>query len=386
MTRIESGTFADHAALTERIHQGIELLGHVGHDLEFGDAVDFYDTDIVKYAQFQSLQLQTVLELNESDRYMEAFTIIRNSFEHFFWLLLASQGFIFVRRIYIPEGQRDRFDQIRENLQEEISNGQGVEWVNDRPQRPDHIDLVLRGLYKEDDPDRQPIPWYYFVVGEYRHELAFLQDLETIRVGHGFIDEEQLDELRAEQNFIYRQFINFEEGIRRKLDLNDLASEEDIERLRAHYSFLSTFAHSMPTSIETILGNHQSAPYYRPSRGMRRFDHYISELVLLYVLRLLQYYIRLIVNHPGQRFTLQNADTYQEFIDDVDEYAQYFWLVYEEPHRYDHFRRRSRDAAQDKGDVREIYYEDPIDRLKGLHQTRTELLTGEVFRSPFDAQ
>jgi len=83
---------------------------------------------------------------------------------------------------------------------------------------------------------------------------------------------------------------------------------------------------------------------------------------------------------------------YRSVCQKVENDFGYFWFIFNKPHQYDRYDHANRKCNYKKklfyrpedirlGDVR--YYENPLYRLKQIHQSQRELLTGNVFDSPF---
>jgi hypothetical protein len=60
------------------------------------------------------------------------------------------------------------------------------------------------------------------------------------------------------------------------LALNGFADEQTINRLDVHYRYLSAFVHPL-SDVDRLL-------YGRNAIGIPRYDHYTSELILLYTI------------------------------------------------------------------------------------------------------
>ena len=83
---------------------------------------------------------------------------------------------------------------------------------------------------------------------------------------------------------------------------------------------------------------------------------------------------------------------YRSLLKKVEDGFGYFWFVFNEPHQLDRFNHANRKSNYRKnlffrpediriGDVR--YYDNPLTRLKELHRSQHELMTRNVFVSPF---
>jgi len=89
---------------------------------------------------------------------------------------------------------------------------------------------------------------------------------------------------------------------------------------------------------------------------------------------------------------VKNEEVYHSLCQKVEEDFGYFWFIFNKPHQYDRFAYANRKSNFKKKifyrpedvmlrDIR--YYDNPIYRLKQMHQSQHELTTGNVYNSPF---
>jgi hypothetical protein len=157
-----------------------------------------------------------------------------------------------------------------------------------------------------------------------------------------------------------------------------------------HHNFLSGFAHPSKKGYEAVWGGNT------PDR-MGSFDHYPSELVLLYVITLaaaeLDSFGRMARRDP--KLGLRDWGVVERDVREARLAASYFWFLGGEPTMFDrietvHTPPGARDPkwGRPRHDPRTIkrvrYYADPMDRLVRLHSSFQELSTGLVYQSPFD--
>jgi hypothetical protein len=161
-----------------------------------------------------------------------------------------------------------------------------------------------------------------------------------------------------------------------------------------HYASLSGFAHPSKRGYESVYGRNH------PDR-MGAFDHYVSELCLLYVITLaaaeLDAYGRMTRRRPV--IGLSGWDDVMLDVREARFASSYFWFLGDGPTMLDRIdtvhtprgRQKPRvgrpnvDPAQIP-DQKVKYYADPLERLVRLHQSSQEMTTGLVFRSPFERQ
>jgi hypothetical protein len=131
---------------------------------------------------------------------------------------------------------------------------------------------------------------------------------------------------------------------------------------------------------------------------MGAFDHYTSELVLLYVIVIaaaeLEIYGRMSRRKP--QVGLEDWDSVERDVRGACAATTYFWFLGGEPQMYDRIesvhtppgrskpkwgRPKVNPMAIPASSVR--YYADPLQRLIELHRTSQEMSTGLVHHSPF---
>jgi hypothetical protein len=159
-----------------------------------------------------------------------------------------------------------------------------------------------------------------------------------------------------------------------------------------HYGFLSGFAHPSKRGYEAIYGRNY------PDR-MGSFDHYASELAILYVITIaaaeVEIYGRMTRRPP--RLELAHWDAVESDVRAARLASSHFWFLGDGPTMLDRIdtihtppgrskpkvgRPRINPASLPDGRVR--YYSDPLDRLVRLHKTEAEMTTGLVYHSPFE--
>lgn len=170
------------------------------------------------------------------------------------------------------------------------------------------------------------------------------------------------------------------------LQENYLVGDVDAGRLSAHYRFLSSFARPVV--------DHRRDTYGRDALiGWPKYDHYSSELVLLYAITLgareLRNFIQSLDEQPGLRFA--SSEELTQALGDVEAAASYFWFLGARPHPYDTWKARNevvfrvmRDGVKGEPPPEEVTYpSDQLRRLVALHASSQEMMTGLVYASPW---
>jgi hypothetical protein len=186
----------------------------------------------------------------------------------------------------------------------------------------------------------------------------------------------------------YRDYFTFD-ALLAKLRLNRKLGAKTAARMRVHYNFLSGFVHQTHESTERLLNIH----WMRHDNYVIGYNHYHSELALLYVAHISKLFLDWFVNYFKRwKFRIAGEQEYIELSKRVERQFGYFWFVYNSPHDYDRYvdanrlsdwnkRRFVRPSEVTDRQVR--YHDDPLRRLRELHGSQHELTTGNVYQSPF---
>jgi hypothetical protein len=171
---------------------------------------------------------------------------------------------------------------------------------------------------------------------------------------------------------------------------NHLLSQADIGRLGVHYRFLSGYVHPVAHHQRSLYG----ADYIDE---LPRYDHYASELVLLYCVRLAALEIRNFVDamEPRTDVNLAAPERVEQLLALADEAAEHFWFLGVAPHPWDIFEAGNQRAFKgftdgqwgepgDDIDPEDVPYPgNPLTRLVCLHRSVNEMTAGRSYLSPW---
>jgi hypothetical protein len=194
----------------------------------------------------------------------------------------------------------------------------------------------------------------------------------------------------ASNKAVYDQHLKWP-SIKRSLEVNAFADALALEQLETHFRFLSAFTHPNTDTRGLLYGrNEWSVPCY---------DHYTSELCLLYVAVLASWEFRNVIAMSKRTPTVGIADEQDlhELQHSLEQSSGHFWFVGQKPSAYDRFQARNKAAWKqhrtvgwgeripipDLNDEEVGYYSDPLQRLVNLHGSTQELSTGLVYQSPW---
>jgi len=244
------------------------------------------------------------------------------------------------------------------------------------------------------------LPFYYGAWQQYqpvKHHLrgkSQEEKLSTSRFLEGdwsSIQKSSRGQAAESHSRLYRWFLNFDKVLE-NLRLNSVPNKKTTTRVIVHYNFLSNFSHSASDSIKNLL---RLQNYYMVGGGgtLISYNHYYSELALLYVCHLLSMYLEHAIYYftTWRHIHIENTEIYSSLCRKVEEDFGYFWFIFNKPHEYDRFDHANRKSNYMKqicrpkdirlSDIR--YYENPLYRLKQMHQSQHELTTHNVYNSPF---
>jgi hypothetical protein len=327
--------------------------------------------------------LEGAVMLIQAHNYGPVYALLRTCLEHAVVDWLVFQGRTFVQRISnVSEDtwagwQRERSD--------------GAEWtrmIRDwNRNRKGQVRIVREGLYSEpaEDGTRQQISIYYFLLEQYRPELG----PPSQQVDDGLIGEDRLRRTAEENRALWEVYLTWS-SLLINLRENRLVDEEDASRLGVHYRFLSGYAHPVADQRRTLYGKDawQEWP---------RYDHYSSELALLYVLTIGIHELRNFVKSVGDEtdVTLTELDQVEGTISNAEAATQHFWFLGDNPHEFDTWHAAnvrlfrtyrgtgSPDISTESSVDKIAYPRDPLDRLVSMHSSAQELMTGLAYVSPW---
>lgn len=403
-TDIATQTLTEHQELVNLIDELITALRGLPNDVQWGDSSWMQDTEILDFIRIQTLSLQNAKRNAIEGYYRDAYHLIRMVFEAYFILRLISTCDKYPFRIKIKRAKNDPSlnhtkNRIIQQIQQKFGNRLITTYMEDK----NTLVAVLRGIPVVDDKGSDTgvvIPFYYSAWHDFRPLEHFvrrenIQDkLPTLRflTGEWAVAPRKIKkEVAKNYGALYKYFLTFDR-ILENLRLNSALNKKTTTRVLVHYNFLSNFSHSTSDSISIL---RERKLYETTATGLDiLYNHYLSELALLYVCHLLAMHLQHAIYYLRWRaIKLKNEiKIYRSLCKKAEDDFGYFWFIFNKPHQYDRYAHANRKCNYRKkllyrpedirlGYVR--YYENPLYRLKQLHQSQRELLTGNVFVSPF---
>jgi hypothetical protein len=356
------------------------------------------DTEYGQHGQFAERarglagQLEAAVTLTRADLYGPAFGCLRVALEQTQVDHLVFLG----RRVIQTVEDVDETTWTEWNRQREAGERfpHVVDWSRTRRGT---VEIISKGLRLEsaEGTEAYAMSPHYFLLEEFQPYLgppsaqAMFDDGLT-DLGH--------DRDWAERNAtIYRTYLTWS-SLKRNMQLNGFADELIVSRLDVHYRFLSAFVHPL-TAVDRIL-------YGRNTMTIPSYDHYSSELALLYVVAFgvteLRNFVAMLDEPPV--IGLRDGVETNAFVTHAWDSIAYMWLPGHRPHWFDRvteanvraFRElretETRPNVADPATFKDediSYYRDPMARLVKLHAGFNEIVTGLSFVPPWarrDAQ
>lgn len=283
-------------------------------------------------------------------------------------------------------------DDVWERWQRERAAGQGWDDVTDwRRSRKKTVTIIRKGFVAQPEAveTRQVIGPHYFLLRQFS---PFVGPPEAYaNLDDGLSEPEDRRAYALGHKNMYEIYLRWS-SLKANLQYNGFADESTLSQLDCHYRFLSAFVHPISDVTGVLYGNnvHRSWP---------RYDHYSSELALLYTVVMAVEELR----NFGQMIAATDGVTVAGWPDIEQECAQaweltsHLWFPGQSPHahdRYDEANRRMFRQLRENGeripivpdnipDAEITYYSNPMTRLIELHTSKRELMTGLSYMSPW---
>jgi hypothetical protein len=376
----------DHDTLPAHAERLLVRLETLGRHEAGGRVSHMQHMDYRHRAEQLADHLRAVLALNDGHRYASALVVLRTALEHH-----LMDRLILLSRLYLEtyggikkedvQAEYARLAALKAGPRPDIARW----WWDDSG-----MNVVIRGLRsaKSKKGRGMIISPYYFRIDEFDPFVG--PKKHAGRLAAPFWGKADRADWANESAAAWRRWFMLDK-IRKALDVNRLLPRMGVQ-VDIHYAFLSGFVHPSKRGYEAIYGRN-----YPDRTG--RFDHYASELVLLYVISVaaaeLEIYGRMAKRPP--RLVLARWGEVEKDVMEARRASSYFWFLGEGPTMRDRINTLHTPPGRTKPGVRRPaidpatlpigrvkYYSDPLERLVSLHRTDQELTTGLVHQSPFE--
>jgi hypothetical protein len=326
-------------------------------------------------------QLEAALVLSERDLYAPAFAVLRSALEQILFdrLMFAASGY----RRRTPQVTKEAWDKLHAEFTEGADwarNVSEVDWVSGT------LTVTYSGIHPADTSAQiPPLSPYFWHVDDYDpfHGRPDEQlDLQT-----SFRDVSEHIEYAQQLRAMYSGDLRWPDIID-NIRANKCHSDADVFRIHVHYRFLSAFVHPLTNQHDLLYGRNYTG---------RRFDHYSSELILLYVNFFAAYEMRSLIAAAGktantvigERLALDNH------LKTADEVTAHLWFIGQQPTDYNRVTEANERGFVDGNYVpregREPdsvpnedikYYRNPLRRIIRMHHSANEWV-GFSYVSPW---
>lgn len=383
----------EHPTLIACSEQLIECLGDLQSRLDpIGDVSHGQHYDFAERTLNLSLYLRSAMASLRLHIYPGCYALLRAALEHQLMDRLLFLGDRYKRRcVGVSRAKADEMKAQWQAGEDGTHDILHVEWSEHKNQQGVGELIIIRsGVHETGNvtTGARTLSYFYVLLFLQRYDPFAPHSRDENVMEHPFADDEALDRWAAENRAIYKQ--TRWSTLKENLLLNELNTEADLTILGVHYRFLSAFIHPYPTAYDDVYGRN------RPS-GAPRYDHYNSELSLLYLVRIateeLLDFKRMTEHEP--QVGLSGWTEIEYWIAQGRALTDHLWLPGSPPHAFDRFQEanarafaarhfgpvptgsRPEDLTEDE--VR--YYSNPLRRLKALHHSVTEGTTALTFRS-----
>jgi hypothetical protein len=356
--------------------------------LRHGELHHFQHTVMAHRVAALGRHLEGVLALTLQDNYAPALALARTCLEHAAIDALVLLADKYVHMETVTDEVWDAWLAARER---------GEDWTRDITsweRRKNNAVLVMQGLpvRSESGETQYLLSRYYNLLERYQPFAPRPSDTERLDDGLGDIDVRQRH--AASNKAVYDLHLRWP-SIKRSLEVNSLADAFALEQLDTHYRFLSAFTHPTTDTRELVYGRNQwTVPFY---------DHYTSELCLLYIAALAAWELRTLLAMSQRKPTvgIDGQHEIEALRFALERASSHLWFLGQGPSDYDRFQARNKAAwkgrsgdngwrerlhVPDVPDAEVGYYLNPLERLIAMHRSTQEMTTGLAYDSPWRRQ
>jgi hypothetical protein len=354
-----------------------------------GDVAHAQHFDFAVRALALRMFLRPALDLALQDEYVAAFALLRGALEHH-----LTDRLLFLARRYkvvFTKVKRAKYDQW---VSEWKSKKPGTEDIVSLEWKNGTVVLIRTGLHptgEKKGSSGRTISVYYFHLQDYDPFIGPPKDQRYL--AREFMPVDQRVKYAEMQQQLYAQNISWD-GIKRNLIYYRLSNAEMLRRFDVHYRFLSAFVHSIQAGFDLLYSRNR--PALAP-----RYDHYASELVLLYINKIASEEIKVLKRMAARPPTvgLTDLSSLESHIKTADTLAAHLWFPGDSPHQFDYVEEANSRGLKkgklvpmqgrlppDQLKISQIrYYRNPLRRLIRMHQSFVEW-TGFAYQSPWSRQ
>lgn len=233
----------------------------------------------------------------------------------------------------------------------------------------DDVIVVTReskGLFIDTDVHEKGeiIPMYNFMLEEIRSDSAHLSDLSIIT-----FSKRPSDRLVKEAKRMYHNYFYAKNIIYRNLSMNYLVNDFQKDVIKIHYNFLSKYVHLNNANLEIYQIANESSLY----SSMEYDEETFSELILLYVTKLMHLYINALVTCYTKTTKVHDTTKYIRIIAELNDSSKDLWFFDNIPLQFDinasdAFKNYLRSVGSEIPSYT-IYDTNPLHRLQNMRKS-----------------
>jgi hypothetical protein len=266
---------AEHRTLLLHARGVVAELATFAQRIETGDVSYGQHRTYAERASTLAEQVDVAIELAIRQAYGQSFCLLRPALEQIVLDRLLCLASKYVRQI--ADVSLETFEDWRRDWR---AKAEGTRQIHRMERDPTTglVRLELHGVVSSTPgSEDQVLSVYHFLLEQFQPFVMPAKDqARLLPSGSGQRDRERH---AKEQHAMYHGALRWD-ALLANLRLNELATTEDLLRIKVHYRFLSAFVHPLNDHYRTLYGRHMA--FDRTSR----YDHFSSELVLLYVIAL----------------------------------------------------------------------------------------------------
>jgi hypothetical protein len=382
----------EHEQLYGTAHFLITLLKGLSKGLQHGEVEHVIHREAAERCRSLAITTESAVVCAHQDIYGPAFALLRSALEQ---TLVDKLVFLGRRHVQILKGvTNDQWQMLQAERDSGTAWNDVTHWQR---YKNGDVRIVREGIYSEpkEDGTREVLGIHYFLLRQYSPFVGPPTVYEQLNDGFGLLSPEERLAYARQQKAMYDVYLRWA-SLKENLTYNGFADEACLIKLDCHYRFLSAFVH--PISDVTNLLYGKDASY----AGWPYYDHYSSELVLLYAIVLAVEELRNFCTMTQQAPTveIENRRSIEQVCDSAWELSGHLWYPGQPPHAYDRYQEANQRAMRERQSTSpqnwsspadpiklsedEVhYYGNPLRRLVELHASATELTTGLSYNSPW---
>ncbi len=342
-------------------------------------------SDYVDRLDLLTQTLHVALDLVRINEYQGAFVVLRTALEHHLLdrLVFLANRLQFRYRVKNRDiaAEHARLRSLKGSTRPDI-----VRWKETQG----WFTVIITGIHETGRIGKPPtISPYWLMLQQYDPFTG--KERHQARLTRQFIPPRLHRRAASEARELWKSRFS-PSGLTRSLLTNRLLSKAEVVQFDVHYGFLSAFVHPSARAADLALGASRPRP-------ARQYDHYCSELGLLYMATIAAHELRAFQRACRRRpqCELEGWATVEGHLAAADRATAHFWFLGGQPHDLDRFHEANARMFRDRRAGRPVvpinpaalrssqvhYYRNPLVRIIELHRSIRELSTGLTYASPF---